>query len=115
MIRVGRMLGAMDGAPLDQPVNEALAEAHCTLDQLGKGTRARILAIRPSPLFGTLDSLVTLRLKELGFLPGATLSVLGFGLLWRDPIAVRVGGTKFALRRAEASKIVVSVGPEPAR
>lgn len=79
----------------------------CTLDQLGKGQSARILAIEPNARFGTLDPLITLRLKELGFMPGAQLTVVGFGLFGRDPVAVRIGSTKFALRRAEASKILI--------
>lgn len=78
-----------------------------TLDQLGKGEHATVTGINASAAFGTLDALVTRRLWELGFLPGAQISVVGFGLLKRDPIAVKIGGTKFALRRAEAQKIVV--------
>ena len=78
-----------------------------TLDQLGKGEQAIVAAINPSLAFGTLDALVTRRLWELGFLPGAPISVVGFGLLNRDPVAVKIGGTKFALRRAEAQKTLV--------
>ena len=89
-----------------------------TLDQLGKGEHGIVLDVNPSLAFGSLDALVTRRLWELGFLPGATISVVGFGLLKRDPIAVKIGGTKFALRRAEAQKILVTLKPdasEPAR
>ena len=86
-----------------------IAYAHTrTLDQLGKGEQAIVVAINPSLAFGSLDTLVTRRLWELGFLPGAPISVVGFGLLNRDPVAVKIGGTKFALRRAEAQKILVT-------
>jgi len=49
-----------------------IAYAHTrTLDQLGKGEQAIVVAINPSLAFGSLDTLVTRRLWELGFLPGA--------------------------------------------
>jgi ferrous iron transport protein A len=58
-----------------------------------------------------MDDQVTLRLKELGFLPGAMLQVIGFGLFGADPIAVRINGTKFGLRRAEAEKVLAALQP----
>ncbi len=77
------------------------------LDQCRKGATVRVTGLMEQPLFGAQDERVTLRLKELGFLPGAPLKVIGFGLLGSDPLAVQVNGTKFALRRAEAAKICV--------
>lgn len=79
------------------------------LDQCPKGAELRVVSLLQQPLFGTQDERVTLRLKELGFLPGALLKVIGFGLLGSDPLAVQVNGTKFALRRAEAAKIGVEL------
>lgn len=77
------------------------------LDQCTKGAQVRVVDLIKQPLFGQQDDRVTLRLKELGFLPGALLKIIGFGLLGSDPLAVQVNGTKFALRRAEAAKIRV--------
>ncbi len=77
------------------------------LDQCRKGAHVRVTGLIGQPLFGAQDERVSLRLKELGFLPGAPLKVIGFGLLGSDPLAVQVNGTKFALRRAEAAKICV--------
>ncbi|QGX41170.1 ferrous iron transport protein A [Permianibacter aggregans] len=71
--------------------------------------RANVLSIRANTSFGVNDDLVTQRLMELGFVPGATLQVLGFGFLGRDPMAVKLGNTKFALRQQEASKIEVAL------
>ncbi len=117
------MLTLMDGTPqpqiaLDTDAQTAAESARSendagvlplrTLAQLGKGEHATVVSINPSSSFGTLDALVTRRLWELGFLPGAQISVVGFGLLRRDPIAVKIGGTKFALRRAEAQKILIA-------
>lgn len=81
------------------------------LHQLPKGARATIVDITSHSHFGDLDTQVTLRLKELGFLPGAVLQVIGFGLFGADPVAVRINGTKFGLRRSEAAKILTSVHP----
>ncbi len=79
------------------------------LDQCSKGAELRVVNLLDQPLFGAQDARVTLRLKELGFLPGAQLKIIGFGLLGSDPLAVQVNGTKFALRRAEAAKIGVEL------
>ncbi|HET8706274.1 MAG TPA: FeoA family protein, partial [Pseudomonadales bacterium] len=83
------------------------ASRQLPLTKLAKGTRARILSLRELDSFGINDESVSQRLKELGFLPGATLTVIGFGLFGSSPIAVQINGTKFALRTAEASKIIV--------
>ena len=50
------------------------------------------------------------RLLELGFVPGATVEMVA--TLWpsRDPVAVRVGTSTFALRRREADVIRVQRG-----
>jgi ferrous iron transport protein A len=83
--------------------------AQLGLDQCRRGAEVRVVGLSEQPLFGAQDERVSLRLKELGFLPGAHLKVIGFGLMGSDPLAVQVNGTKFALRRAEASKILVEV------
>ena len=87
----------------------APSSAPLRLDECRKGAQVRIVDLLQQPLFGSQDDRVTLRLKELGFLPGAQLKIIGFGLLGSDPLAVQVNGTKFALRRAEAAKIRVEL------
>ncbi len=77
------------------------------LTKLGKGVEARIVRLQEMSAFGINDESVSQRLKELGFLPGAKLKVIGFGLFGSSPIAVQINGTKFALRTAEASKVIV--------
>ena len=47
------------------------------------------------------------RLEEIGFLPGERVSVMARGLPGNYPLAVRVGHSTFALRRAEAACIQV--------
>ena len=48
------------------------------------------------------------RLLEMGFVEGAAIEVLHLGLFGGDPIAVRLGDTRVALRRREARAIVMS-------
>ena len=93
------------------PPNQAAPVSSNTLrlDECRKGAQVRIVDLQPQSLFGAQDERVTLRLKELGFLPGALLKIIGFGLLGSDPLAVQVNGTKFALRRTEAAKVRVEL------
>ena len=50
------------------------------------------------------------RLAEIGFLPGESIRVLA-RMPGGDPIAVRIGSSTFALRRHEASCILVQAQP----
>jgi ferrous iron transport protein A len=49
-----------------------------------------------------------LRLLELGFVAGESLRVVAHGFPGREPIAVRIGNTTFALRRFEADHVLVA-------
>ena len=52
------------------------------------------------------------RLRELGFVAGEQVEVLAAGPMGAEPLLVQVGFTRFALRRAEAGRIVVCHGAE---
>ena len=78
-----------------------------SLAECSKGQQVMLTELRPNTAFGEHDSAVTARMKALGFLPGVQLTVIGHGLFGRDPLAVQINGTKFALRRAEAHKLIV--------
>ena len=77
--------------------------ANLTLDQLPKGAPAVITQINANAEGGE----ISLRLMELGFVEGEILRVVAKGYFAGTPIAVRVGGTTFALRRFEAALISV--------
>jgi len=62
---------------------------------------------------GSGDSLIA-RLRDIGFVPGARCEVVARMWLGGDPIAVRIGGSTFALRRAEAAAVRVQLAREPA-
>ncbi|RYY76648.1 MAG: ferrous iron transport protein A [Gammaproteobacteria bacterium] len=96
-------------SPDSKPTISVASDDVLRLDECQKGAQVRIIDLQQQTLFGAQDERVTLRLKELGFLPGAQLKVIGFGLLGSDPLAVQVNGTKFALRRAEAAKVRVEL------
>ena len=70
-----------------------------TLDRLEAGRAATI-----SRLLAPGDE--GLRLMELGFIPGRTVSALQ-AAPWGDPVAYGVCGAVSALRRADASRILI--------
>ncbi len=50
------------------------------------------------------------RLRDLGFVDGEPVRVVAVGPMGGDPVLVQIGFTRFALRRAEASRISVRAG-----
>jgi ferrous iron transport protein A len=74
-----------------------------TLDQLPKNAFGVITDVNARD--DNAD--VSRRLLELGFVTGETVRVIAKGFFASGPMAVRVGGTTFALRRFEAAMISV--------
>jgi ferrous iron transport protein A len=70
-----------------------------TLDRLPVGRAAKIVQINGEPSR-------VIRLMELGLMEGEMLEMLGTAPLG-DPLAVRIGGCRLALRRHEAALIEV--------
>ena len=76
-----------------------------TLIDLPDNAHATVRALTPaSPELAAGD---LRRLAELGFIAGEPVHLLRRGPGGREPLAVRVGDTLFALRRAEALCIEV--------
>ncbi len=92
----------------------ALAPTGLRLDQLPDNQWATVLDVaRPD---GADDRELVLRLTEIGFVPGEPVRIVATGLAGREPLAVRLGHTTFALRRHEAALIRVAPDlPEGAR
>lgn len=82
------------------------------LAQLRKGQSATILGLADD----SADSIfMKSRLQELGFLPGERIYVHAEAFPGRDPMAIRIGNSIFALRRQGAANIyVVQNGHESA-
>jgi Fe2+ transport system protein FeoA len=94
------------------------------LSALGKGAQGLVTAVRDdgAALGDETGGTIVMRLIELGFVPGEVFEIVGehrplyalvLGLFgWKhmgDPMAVRIGGSCFALRRREAAAVMVSV------
>jgi ferrous iron transport protein A len=90
----------------------APASAGLRLDQLPDHQWATVLDVaRPE---GAEDRELVLRLTEIGFVPGESVRIVASGMPGREPIAVRLGHTTFALRRHEAALIHVAPGADAA-
>ncbi len=74
-----------------------------SLDQLGRGDRARVEAVQG-------DDAVVQRLLEMGLLEGEEVEVLGFAPLG-DPLEIRLRDYRLSLRRSEAARVLVSALP----
>lgn len=75
------------------------------LSDLPNGACATVQRVLPEA--PPLDAAALRRLGELGFLPGEPVQLLRRGPGGREPLAVTVGQTMFALRLAEARSIEV--------
>lgn len=79
-------------------------EVH-NLALLKKGDCATVTGVSAT---GGADQLaMQMRLLELGFAPGEKVRVVAESFPRRDPMAVRLGNTTFALRRHEAAMVQV--------
>lgn len=89
----------------------AIAEQLVPLSRIGVGETVTIRKVRTgaSDLEG---GDIGLRLLELGFVEGESLRVIAHGYPGREPLAVRIGSTTFALRRFEADHVLVIVAPQ---
>lgn len=75
------------------------------LIDLPHGTRARVMAVHGDDSPASRE--LVLRLLEIGFVEGEPVRVIARGQPGGEPVAVRVGGTTFALRRFEAERVMV--------
>ncbi len=83
-----------------------------SLNDLPAGGHATVKAVhRAAP---EADAALLRRLAEIGFLPGEPVRLLRRGPGGREPLAVQVGDTLFALRALEARCIEVDLATEAA-
>jgi ferrous iron transport protein A len=71
------------------------------LSDLPRGGGGVVVTVEPQGP----DDAIARRLRDLGFVAGEAVSVLAFGPIGADPMLVRVGDARFALRRAEAARV----------
>ncbi|VTU35390.1 FeoA domain protein [Variovorax sp. PBL-H6] len=84
------------------------AKAAISLDQLPSHEWATVLEVARSEEKEARD--LVLRLTEIGFVPGEMVRIVASGVPNREPLAVRLGHTTFALRRHEAALVRVLPG-----
>ena len=50
---------------------------------------------------------IAARLRDLGFVAGEPVRIIAKGPIGGDPLVVQIGFTRFALRRAEAARVLI--------
>ena len=84
----------------------------CPLSALPDGAHGTVMRVAAAS--ADMDAVALRRLGELGFLPGEPVQLLRRGPGGREPIAVIIGETMFALRLLEAQCIEVEPVAAPA-
>jgi ferrous iron transport protein A len=92
-------------APESPPASMSAAPHATTVAELPLGTVAVVTEVVAATL--PEEQALALRLVEIGFVAGERIKVVAHGHPGREPIAVRIGNTTFALRRFEAEYIRV--------
>jgi ferrous iron transport protein A len=87
----------------------AVVAVALALTGLPKNQPARVLHVAATEHGSALQE----RLHDLGFITGEAVRVVAHAL-GGDPIAVRIGHSTFALRRAEAACVLVQPDEAPA-
>ena len=88
-------------------------QAALTLSELHVGARGIIEGVvdDDSTLGEETGATIVMRLIELGFVQGERFEIIAEARPSGDPLAVRIGGSCFALRRREAAAVLVRVTP----
>ena len=95
-----------------QAVSDEPKRSPLSLADVPLGAAARVVGVRAAGATAPARELA-LRLLEIGFVEGEPVRVIAQGHPGKEPIAVRVGGTTFALRRFEAEQVLVALGAAP--
>jgi ferrous iron transport protein A len=94
------LLAAVDSQAIDTSRYEEMS-----LADLPRGASATVAGVSPSAL--AEDGDLVRRLIEIGFVAGEPVRVVAHGVPGREPVAVRLGTSTFALRRFEAQYVRV--------
>jgi ferrous iron transport protein A len=108
----GRTNFEIGSVQTDKSLNsEMTADRPVPLSRIGVGQSVIVREVRCG-ISEVEGGDIGLRLLELGFIEGEPLRVVAHGYPGREPIAVRIGNTTFALRRFEAEHVLVVSPPE---
>lgn len=78
------------------------------LSELKTNQQARIIQVHHTVTKTEQDG-IAVRLDSLGFVKGESIEIITKGLFGGEPILVKVGFARFALRRAEAERIEIEL------
>ena len=78
------------------------------LAELSRNLAARVIQVDDQ---GERD-VIARRLRELGFVAGEQVMVRGYGPIFKDPLLVQIGDSRFALRPREAARVIVEIETE---
>jgi ferrous iron transport protein A len=89
--------------------SSASPETSVSLARLHVGARGHVVQVTDdaAALGEGNGATIAMRLLEIGFVPGEAFEIIAESRPGGDPIAVRIGGSCFALRRHEASAVLV--------
>jgi ferrous iron transport protein A len=73
------------------------------LSELDKGVAAQVESVEAKDA----GDAIARRLRDLGFVRGEPVRIVATGPFGAEPLLVHIGHTRFALRRAEASRVRV--------
>ena len=96
---------------MKSPHSASGSDSHAfALAELRRGDEAVVVGLMegaPIDAGRSANESLVARLRDLGFMPGARCEVVARMWLGGDPMVVRIGGSTFALRRAEAAAVRV--------
>lgn len=73
------------------------------LSELSQGIESVVQDVEDA----TAGDPIARRLRDYGFVRGEPVRLVGRGPIGGDPLLVQIGFTRFALRRAEAARVIV--------
>lgn len=76
--------------------------------RLSELSRFQTAVVEQVEAIGATDAIAQ-RLGVIGFVPGETVRITATGPVGGDPLLVQIGFTRFALRRSEAARVIVSL------
>jgi Fe2+ transport system protein FeoA len=100
-------MNALPSTPAAGPGPVSLSSLH----KGATGTIASVLDDDGAVLGDEAGGTIVMRLIEIGFVPGERFEIIAESRPSGDPLAVRIGGSCFALRRREAAAVLVHVTP----
>lgn len=105
--RVAFIEGAtlLNRAAADGGMQSAAGQMLSSLAEMAIGQACEVVAV----LAPAAQADWARRLAEIGFIPGERVRVMARSMPGGDPLAVRIGTSTFALRRAEAACVQVRV------